>query len=59
MTWTQMCQDEARKVGIELTVADADWVLWEHTGFPSFYEGDDAEGYFRKQIRQWALSTKR
>jgi len=60
MSWRQWCQDYlARKHKIVVGDEEADMVLFEHTGFPSFFEGGDARAWFAKQIddfvaRLWA-----
>lgn len=43
MTWLDLARSVAWEFGIDLSYADADYVLWEHTGFPSFWEGDPME----------------
>ena len=55
MTWLEVCKDEAKKAGVELTDKQADTVLWEFTGFPSFFDGDPEE-CVRRQVREWANS---
>ncbi len=58
MTGIEMAQDEAHQAGLELTDKQADTVLWEYTGFPSFWQGESAEAHFRKQIREWVASLE-
>lgn len=51
MTWIQWCQGylaRVHKIGVD--DEEADMVLGEHTGFPSFYVGGDAKAWFAKQI---------
>lgn len=53
-TWRRMVQDIGFDVlHREITNDEADYVLWEHTGFPAFFEGDDAEAWFSKQAREF------
>jgi len=37
-----------REVDPALTDAQADYILWEHTGFPSFFDGDPEETLIRQ-----------
>jgi len=59
MSWRQWCQDYlAKRHKISVCDEEADMVLFEHTGFPSFFEGD-AKTWFGRQIdnfveRLWA-----
>lgn len=41
MTYLELVRASAKVVGVphEITADDADYILWEYTGFPSFYEG--------------------
>lgn len=59
MTYIELCQDEARKHGIELSAEDADHVLWVHTGFPAFFapkEGETLEDVLRRQVGEWCAT---
>ena len=35
-----------------------DFILWEHTSYPSFWETDDIEVCLRKQLEEFALEVK-
>ena len=39
-TWTDLARSVAWQHGIDLGVDEADYILWNHTGFPSFWNGD-------------------
>ncbi len=32
---------------------DVDYILWEKTGYPSFWETDDTEACLRKQLQEF------
>ena len=53
MTWLEMVHAEAAKVGRTVTDEQANAILWNHTGFPSFFLGDDATAYFTNQVRDF------
>lgn len=40
---------------------EIDWIVWEQTGFPSFWnipkDGNTPEECFRKQLREFALAS--
>lgn len=40
LTWTDVARSVAWEFGFDLPFAQADYILWEHTGFPSFWRGD-------------------
>jgi hypothetical protein len=42
-TWADLARSVAWEFGIDLSFDDADYILWEHTGFPSFWEGKPRE----------------
>jgi len=50
VTGVEIVQDEARQLFIALPKDFAEHILWEHTGFPSFYDGDP-EVCIRKSTR--------
>lgn len=54
MTAIEVIQDEARKRGREITAEQADYIAWEHTGFPYFWrilrDGATPEECLRKQV---------
>ena len=56
MTWTEVVQDEAAKLGKQLDESSAGYLLWNHTGFPEFWripeDGATAEECLRKQVRE-------
>ena len=35
---------------------EIDFILWETTGYPSFWETDDVEACLRKQLREFKAS---
>jgi hypothetical protein len=53
MTWLEMVHAEAAKVGRAITDEEANAILWNHTGFPSFFLGDSAVDYFTNQVREF------
>jgi len=56
MTWLEAVKDEAAKLGKHLDDASAGYLLWNHTGFPEFWDtprdGITPEECMRKQIRE-------
>lgn len=57
MTNTEFVQSVGRAVGVELTDDEADYILWEETGFPCFFDGDpvtvlrqQVTAYLQKQM---------
>lgn len=40
MTWLHMARRIASEFGLALNDRDADYLLWEETGFPEFFIGD-------------------
>lgn len=56
MTYIELVQEEATKLGLTVDAARADDILWEHTGFPGFYpteEGESTEDCLRRQVREY------
>lgn len=49
-TWLDLAKDVGREFGITLDDKQADYMLWNHTGFPSFWKGDPIEEC-RAQLR--------
>jgi hypothetical protein len=41
------------ELGSELSDVDVQYVMWEYTGFPLFFETEDIESEFRDQLRRW------
>lgn len=58
VTWVQLARKVAAEFRVVLLDAQADHVLWEHTGFPSFWKGDPEECCTR-QLRDFFWRTKR
>ena len=42
-TWAELTRDVAREFGLTLSDDEVDYALWEHTGFPYFWQGDPVE----------------
>jgi hypothetical protein len=42
--------DIAREYFPDYDDCGLDYVIWEHTGYPSFWHGDDIEAEFRSQL---------
>ena len=57
MTWIELVRDEAKKLKRTVTDEQADYILWEHTGFPEFWQGDP-ETCCREQVREFFESEK-
>ena len=56
VTALEVVQQEGRKIlGEEISDKDADWILWEHTGFPCFWPDRTAspEENLRRQVREF------
>jgi len=57
MTVIEAIQEEAAKLGVVLSAKEADWVAWEHTGFPHFWpiseQNPTPEACLRMQVREW------
>jgi len=56
MTAIEIVQEEARKLGKKICDESADFLLWEYTGFPYFWDipndGETPEQCLRKQVRK-------
>lgn len=54
MTYLELAKDEALQHGITLSDKDANFILWEHTGFPDFFsplkEGETHEDVVRREV---------
>ncbi len=61
MTGLELVQEVAEKHGItNLSEDDKSYILWNHTGFPSFVPtGVEAEDHFRSQLDTYFQDTKR
>lgn len=42
-TWAELARGVAEEFGLILSDDEVDYALWEHTGYPSFWQGDPAE----------------
>jgi len=53
MIWIELVREEAAKAGYPLiTDADAEYILWNHTGYPAFWPHGKTSGeHFREQLR--------
>lgn len=49
-TWLDLAKEVGKEFGKTLNDKQADYMLWEHTGFPSFFSGDPIE-QCREQLR--------
>lgn len=49
----EMVREEALRFGRHVSTGRAKDILWEHTGWPSFWMRDDPERYFRLQIEEY------
>lgn len=56
-TWRDVARGVAWEFGFDLTDQDADYVLWEHTGFPEFWDGHPPE-VCRRQLREFFQSDR-
>jgi hypothetical protein len=56
-TRTRLTPHRAGTIAREVLPADlheAAWaVIWEVTGYPAFFDGDDHEAVFRQQLEDW------
>jgi hypothetical protein len=56
MTWLEAVKDEAAKLGKQLDDDSAGYLLWNHTGYPEFWnipaDGATPEECMRKQVRE-------
>ena len=59
MTIVEVVREEAARFGCAMTDAEVEHVLWEHTGWPAFWnipaDGNTPEECLRKQVRGWAV----
>ena len=59
MNALEIVKAEASSLGTELDTAEAEWILFGHTGFPSFWnvgvDGATPEACLRKQVREFLL----
>jgi hypothetical protein len=53
----KLVRKEARRGGVRLAPDEALDVLWNQTGFPSFFTGDRDE-WFRWQVRHWLANRR-
>lgn len=51
-TPTSFTQRVGREYGYNLSRQEADFILWNLTGFPSFWSGDDPMGYLERQLSE-------
>jgi hypothetical protein len=55
MTAHELIQTVAHEFGREASVDDSEYILWEHTGYPSFWhiprDGNTPEECLRTQVR--------
>lgn len=51
-TWVDLVHKVAKEHGQRVSEAEADHILWEHTGFPSFWEGDP-RSHFTAQLHEF------
>ena len=57
LSWTELVQGVALEFGVKLSNADADYVLYEETGFPDFWnipeDGKDPAECAQTQLRRY------
>jgi hypothetical protein len=58
-TWIGLAKRIAARHGFVITDQEADGVLWEHTGFPSFWPTGDAVGDCTKQLHAFFKAARR
>ena len=51
MTGIELVKEISCKYGYNITNTEADYIIWNHTGFPDFFIGD-AESWFRNQLEE-------
>lgn len=53
--------EECSKLGITVNARKADYILWDQTGWPSFWPDRTItpEENLRKQVREWATREKK
>ena len=56
----EVVKEECLKAGVTLKEEDVEYVLWEHTGYPSFWPDPNKtpEENLRMQVREWAEKQK-
>jgi hypothetical protein len=56
MTWLELAKEEASKAGLIIDDEAADYILWEYTGFPIYWDiprlGATPEEVCRNQLAQ-------
>lgn len=60
MTYIEVAQQAAKSVNVTLSDADADYVLWEQTGFPDFFQPSPGQGHvdeIQRQVRRWCVAS--
>ena len=61
MTVLEAVKEEAAKFWLALTDEEAEWVLWEYTGYPCFWPISEVtptpEACLRQQVREWAATN--
>lgn len=56
LTWIELVQEVATEMGWDCDPEYADYILYEYTGFPSFWDGDNPAECCRKQLREYFAS---
>lgn len=51
-TWRDVARGVAWEFGRDITPTEADYLLWEETGFPSFWDGAPGDTC-RRQLREF------
>jgi len=51
-TWRDTARGVAWEFGRDISPEEADYLLWEHTGFPEFWNGDPG-ACCRQQLREF------
>ncbi len=47
-----------RRIIPSATEEEAGYILWNETGFPGFYHGDDPESCFSSQVKEYANAAQ-
>ena len=50
MNGLAIAQEVAKEMGLSVDDETLGWVMWNETGWPSFFDGDSEETY-RRQLR--------
>lgn len=62
MTALEIAKEVAKDFGIELSDQEADYVIWEQTGFPEFWnipkDGNSPEECLRTQLKVYFCNSK-